>query len=206
MVNPDAGLDTPRTDAGNATFVTNSALDISMEPSFHSPSKGKNDLVKPLKSTRKGISLRTPRNRAPFADRRNLLLASQAEFTPLLHSVTKSNLARQVGKENDVPPIPEVLRGGLQSIAGSPGLPLDNSIAFRGDFGSSFGPDEAAGTPVPQIPSSSAMSTPLAMLPKRDAGGVLVDGAQMMTLREQENVSRKVLRYSTGCADGAADH
>ena len=192
MVNPDAGLDTPRTDAGNATFVTNSALDISIEPSFHSPSKEKNDLVKQLKGTRKGVSLKTPRNRAPLADRRNLPPAgSQVEFTPLLHSVTKSNHARRVGKENDVPLIPEVLRGELRSIAGSPALPLENSISFRGDFGSSFGPGEA-GTPIPQIPSSSAMSTPLAMLPKRDAGGVLVDGAQMMTLREQENASHIV--------------
>lgn len=45
-------------------------------------------------------------------------------------------------------------------------------------------------TPLPQVASSSAQSTPLPTLPGRDGGGgVLNDGQKMMTLKEQEKVS-----------------
>jgi hypothetical protein len=46
-------------------------------------------------------------------------------------------------------------------------------------------------TPLPQVASSSAQSTPLPMLPGRDGGGVLNDGQNMMTLKEQEKVSNR---------------
>lgn len=184
-----AYIDTPRTDTGNATYLTNGPNfeNISMEKSFLSPSKGKDDLLSQLRNNR-GHNLKTPRTRAPLLDRRNLPAAtSQSEFTPLLKSVGKKNLLRK-GQANGVPHTPAFLKAGYNGNADSSALPgAESSMIYGDDTGSSVdGPGES--TPVPQIASSSAQSTPLAVLPRRDAGGVLADQGNMMTLREQENV------------------
>ncbi len=182
-------IETPRTDAGNATFVNNSLESLSVENSFQVPAKEKNDLITQIRNNRRGLDLNTPRTRAPFADRRNLSAAPvHGEFTPLMKSVTKKNLLRN-GQQNGVPQTPAFLKPGHASIVDSPALPAAESSAVYGDeTGTSLG-GEDEGTPVPQVASSSAQSTPLATLPKRDGGGLLADGANMMTLREQENVS-----------------
>ena len=180
-----AYIETPRTDAGNATYMTNSHdLDnFSAEPSLLSPLKRKDDIVSQMRSGR-GIDLKTPRARVPLADRRNL--PGRTEFTPLLQSVARKRLERN-GKLSGAPETPAFLKASYLG-GDSPALPRDVSGVYGSDIGSSMLGD-GDGTPMPQVASSSAQSTPLAVLPKRDATGVMTDQGNMMTLREQENVS-----------------
>ena len=184
-------IETPRTDAGNATYLSNghNLENFSVENSFLSPQKRKDDLISQFRNGR-GIDLKTPRVRGPLADLHNLPAApAQGEFTPLLQSGLRKNLLRN-GKLNGAPETPAFLKAGYKGK--SPALPAAEASAMYGyDEESSVG-GEHDGTPVPQIVNSSAQSTPLAVLPARDAGGVLQDQGQMMTLREQENVRVKV--------------
>ncbi|MCJ1390835.1 hypothetical protein MMC18_003696 [Xylographa bjoerkii] len=193
-----AFIDTPRTDAGNATYLDNghNIEALSAENSFLSPVKKQGDLLAQLRSHR-GSTLKTPRMRAPFADRRNLPAAqAQAEFTPLLKSVTKRNASR-LGKENVVPQTPAFLKPGYQ-VKDSPALQAPESSVLYGDeTRSDVGAAEEA-TPLPQTASSSAQSTPMPVLPKRDGNGVLQDHGNMMTLREQENIIDKIEKENFG--------
>ncbi|KAL8716883.1 MAG: hypothetical protein Q9225_005817 [Loekoesia sp. 1 TL-2023] len=188
--------ETPRTDAGNSTYIPNGygLDDFSAENTFLSPSKRENDLVSQLRHGR-GINLKTPRSRAPFGDRRNLPVAPvQGEFTPLLKSVAKKDLQRN--KPNGVPETPAFLKKGYKG-ADSPALPSATPGAYSENTGSSVGVTDE-GTPVPQIASSSAQATPLAALPKRDAEGVLTDQGNVLTLREQENIINKIEKENFG--------
>ena len=182
-----AYIETPRTDAGNATYMTNGHdfENFSVEPSLLSPLKRKDDIFSQMRSGR-GISLKTPRARVPLADRRNL--PARTEFTPLLQSVARKKVERN-GKPGGAPETPAFLKASYQG-GDSPALPGgDVSGIYGSNLGSSMiGDGDADGTPMPQITSSSAQSTPLAVLPKRDAAGTLTDQGNMMTLREQENV------------------
>ncbi len=181
-------VETPRTDAGNATYLSNghNLENFSIENSFLSPSKRKDDLITQLRNGR-GISLKTPRARGPLANINNLPAApAQGEFTPLLQSGLRKNLLRN-GTVNGMPETPAFLKAGYKG-GKSPALPAAEASAIYGYDEGSSGVVEDDGTPVPQIASSSAQSTPLAVLPKRDVGGVLQDQGQVMTLREQENV------------------
>lgn len=182
-----AYIETPRTDAGNATYMTNGHdfENFSMEPSLLSPLKRKNDIVSQMRSGR-GSSLKTPQARVPLAERRNL--PGRTEFTPLLQSVARKKLERN-GKLGGAPETPAFLKASYQG-GDSPALPVgDVSGVYGSDLGSSvLGDRNGDGTPMPQVISSSTQSTPLAVLPKRDAAGVLTDQGSMMTLREQENV------------------
>lgn len=182
-----AYIETPRTDAGNSTYMPNGygIDDFSAENTFLSPSKKEKDLVSQLRNGG-GISLKTPRPRPPFGDRRNLPVAPvHGEFTPLLKSVAKKNLQRSA-KCNGVPETPAFLKKGYKD-SGSPALPSATPGAYSENTGSSAGATEDE-TPVPQMASSSAQATPLAVLPKRDGEGVLTDQGNVLTLREQENV------------------
>ncbi|KAF6235547.1 hypothetical protein HO173_006230 [Letharia columbiana] len=190
-----AYIETPRTDAGNATFMTDGHdfENFSIEPSLLSPLKRKDDIVSQVQNGR-GISLKTPRARVPLADRRNL--PARTEFTPLLQSVAKKTLERK-GKIGGAPETPAFLKASYQG-GDSPGLPGgDVSGVYGSDLGSSVLGD-GEGTPMPQVTSSSAQSTPLAVLPKRDAAGVLTDQGNMMTLREQENIINKIEKENFG--------
>lgn len=182
-----AYVETPRTDAGNATYMTNGYdfENFSAEPSLLSPLKRKENIVSQLRGGR-GISLKTPRARVPLADRRNL--PGRTEFTPLLQSVARKKLERN-GNPAGAPETPAFLKASYQG-SDSPALPVgDLSGVYGSDLGSSvLGHGVGDGTPMPQVASSSAQSTPLAVLPSRDAAGGLIDQGNMMTLREQENV------------------
>lgn len=190
-----AGLDTPRTALGDATYLGSHALDfdISQEQSFQSPSKD-NNLVSQMQNGRRGVNIRTPRSRTTLGDRRNLPAGlGGGEFTPLLKNATM-NSARRNNKEN-VHATPAFLRaGGLDRIQeGFSPLPA----------GSAYGDDSTrtgsymAGTPMPHIDSSTA-STPAALLPRRNEGpGVLQDGNQL-SLREQENVIDRIEKENFG--------
>ncbi|QSZ31995.1 hypothetical protein DSL72_001564 [Monilinia vaccinii-corymbosi] len=190
-----AGLDTPRTALGDATYLGSHVLDfdISQEQSFQSPSKD-NNLVSQMQNGRRGVNIRTPRSRTTLGDRRNLPAGlGGGEFTPLLKNATM-NSARRNNKEN-VQATPAFLRaGGLDKIQeGFSPLPA----------GSAYGEDSTrtgsymAGTPMPHIDSSTA-STPAALLPRRNEGpGVLQDGNQL-SLREQENVIDRIEKENFG--------
>ena len=181
-----AYIETPRTDAGNATFMTNGHdLDnFSVENSFVAPSRGNDDLLLQMRKGR-GLNLKTPRARNPLADRLNPPNNPRpGEFTPLLKSVTKNNFSRN-NKARGVPETPAFLKDGFKG-ADTPALPGIESSKFYGEETGSLVTD-GDGTPVPQVASSSAQSTPVA-LPNRDSGGVLTAEGNAMTLREQENV------------------
>ena len=179
-----AYIDTPRTDAGNATFAANGIEDISFEKSFISPKKRSQDLVSQMRSQR-GQPIRTPSARTALANRPNPVGNKRSnEFTPLMQSVTKRNALK--GKENaplNKVQTPVFLKSGHASKE-SPALsnPLGSSM-----YGSeqSYLADNPAD--LPQLASSSAVSTPIAPLPK-GGQGVLDDQRNLMTLREQENV------------------
>ncbi|RSM12905.1 hypothetical protein CEP52_002228 [Fusarium oligoseptatum] len=173
---PDFGggaLDTPRTNIGDATYLSRQPdfADISQEASFQSPVKEGNLLQQLRNGRSNGINLRTPRQRGPLADRRNLPPSvGGAEFTPLLKSATR-NSVRRFGKENgnNVPNTPSLDR-------------ID-----EGDL-----------TAVPRGDTSIAASTPLA-IPRRRGGdkGPLQDGNQL-SLREQENVIDRIEKENFG--------
>lgn len=193
-----AFVETPRTDAGNATYMSNAhnLENFSVENSFLSPSKSRDDLVSQLRNGR-GLSLRTPRSRVPFTDRQNLSKAPlRGEFTPLLKSAARNNMLRR-GQLSGVPQTPAFLKAGYQET-NSPALPNAEITGLYGDDTGSSVSVDGEGTPVPQIASSSAQSTPLAVLPKRDAGGVLADQGNVMTLREQENIINRIEKENFG--------
>jgi chromosome segregation ATPase len=193
------GLDTPRTNLGDATYLTNQPLDfdISQEQSFQSPSKDSNNLVQQLQNGRRGaVNLKTPRSRVVLNDKRNLPAAlAGGEFTPLLKSATRNSALRN-GKEN-VMQTPAFLKpGGLDNIPEdfSPLPQMGSSIYGRDSRNASY----MAGTPMPHIDSSSTASTPLALLPRRnEKPGILQDGNQL-SLREQENVIDKIEKENFG--------
>ena len=169
-----------------------------------SPIKKREDIIS-LMRNEKGTSLKTPRARFPLADRRNVpIVPKQAEFTPLLQSVTKKNFERS-RKRKSGPETPAFLRNGNDENR-SPALPAaDASAMYGSDFGSSV-LGNSGSTPIPQVASSSAQSTPLAALPKRDATGVVNDQGNLMTLREQENVRLFYVLGLRTFSDTCLDH
>ncbi|CAG8972868.1 hypothetical protein HYALB_00001288 [Hymenoscyphus albidus] len=191
------GLDTPRTNLGDATYLGNGKdfdFDISQEPSFQSPSKDNNNLVNQMQKGGRG-AIRTPRSRTALTDRRNLPAGlGGGEFTPLLKNATRNSALRN-GKENSIH-TPGFLRGdGLDNIPELSVLPALNSSVYGG---SRMGDSYMAATPGPQLDDSSNASTPMALLPRRNEGpGVLQDGNQL-SLREQENVIDKIEKENFG--------
>ncbi|KAH7157188.1 hypothetical protein EDB81DRAFT_867940 [Dactylonectria macrodidyma] len=197
MVQPDFGgaLDTPRTNIGDATYLSRAPdFDISQEASFQSPEKEGNFIQQLRNGGRSnGGNIRTPRQRGPLADRRNLPPSvGGAEFTPLLKSATR-NSGRRFGKENGtaVPNTP-----GLDKIDDSDLTPvprMDTSI-YTGSRNQSYFDNT-----LPQVDASSAASTPMALPPRRGGGdkGPLQDGNQL-SLREQENVIDRIEKENFG--------
>lgn len=187
-------LDTPRTNIGDATYLSRPPdfADVSQEASFQSPGKDGNLLQQLRNGRSNGLNLRTPRQRGPLADRRNLPPSvGGAEFTPLLKSATR-NSVRRYGKENgaDVPTTPALNRIDEDDMTPIPRV--DTSV-YLGSRNQSY----LEGTP-PQVDSSSVASTPAAMQPRRDRDkGPLQDGNQL-SLREQENVIDRIEKENFG--------
>jgi hypothetical protein len=191
MPHPDY-IDTPQTAAENS-YLTNGLGhldDLSPEKSFASPSKGR-DLLQGLRNGR-GLSLKTPR--AGARDPLRLLpngAAPKGEFTPLMMSVTKKNHMRSVSRQKAGAQTPSFFKENSVLNGATPALPQagDHSQVYDERTSSSAG-DAVDETPMPQaVSSSSAHSTPLAQLPARDGRGGVVGDGNVMTLREQENVS-----------------
>ncbi|KAG5926137.1 hypothetical protein E4U42_003601 [Claviceps africana] len=196
MVQPGLGsaLDTPRTNLGDATYLHGQPdfADISQEASFQSPGKN-GDFLQQLRNGRSnGISLRTPRQRGPLAERRNLPPSiGGAEFTPLLKTMTR-NSARKQGKENsanttNTPGLDRIDEGDVTA------LPRMDESVYPGSRNQSY-----LDNTLPQVDSSSVASTPLAMQPRRGGNkGPLHDGNQL-SLREQENVIDRIEKENFG--------
>lgn len=166
-------LETPRTEAGDLTRFTTNDHSFSREESFQAPA-GRDNLFKLMSGAR------TPRN--PLATMRNA--NARNEFTPMLKSAT-ANRTRQVnGLMDGKLTTPAAMKPGFVMST----TPLPEASTFDVDS-SSFGESTHARTPVPD-PSSSAMSTPMA-LPRRAEGELDTGNGNVMTLREQEAVSRR---------------
>ena len=187
-------IETPHT-AADDSYLTNGVgrLDeLSPEKSFASPSKGR-DLLHGIRSGR-GLSLKTPR--AGGRDPLRLIPNGgipKGEFTPLMMSVTKKNHIRRTSARMRGAQTPSFITQNSSNNEATPALPRlgDNSHIYDERTSSSAG-DGANETPMPQAVSSSAQSTPLAQLPGRDGREGVVGDGNMMTLREQENVSQRI--------------
>lgn len=188
------GLDTPRTNVGDRTYMSTAPqdFDISQEQSFMEPTKDKNDLFAQLKNGRRGgNTINTPRRRVALNERRNLPPGlSGGEFTPMLKSATRNSALRN-GKENMRTPA-FLKSAGLGNIVEdlSP-LPMDSSA-----YGSGM-TSYIAGTPA-QIESSSTASTPMAVLSRRDRTSDMLQDGNQLSLREQENVIDKIEKENFG--------
>ena len=193
---PATYIPTPKTN--DASFMSTQLErlgEMSPEKSFIPAKDG--DLISQMRNAKNaGVSLKTPRAgaRDPL---RSLPNGNQGkgEFTPLMQSVTKNNLARRVsGRKSGDPETPAFLKNGYVNGA-TPGLPELSHVQSE-NTSSSVGNADGA-TPIPRNISSSAQSTPLAQLPSRNGGAVVNDG-NMMTLREQEGIIDKIEKENFG--------
>ncbi|TPX12783.1 uncharacterized protein E0L32_000960 [Thyridium curvatum] len=182
------GLDTPRTNVGDATYLKQPDFDMTQEPSFQSPSKD-NNIFQTIQNGGRP-NLRTPRGgRGALGERRNLPAGlGGAEFTPMLKSATRNSARRYRGKENGLA-TPAFLDKINEDMTPVP----DISSFGASRNGSSF----MDATPLPQVESSSAASTPLVMRTRVDGKGPLQDGNQL-SLREQENVIDRIEKENFG--------
>ncbi len=193
---PAAYIPTPKTnDASYLSTQLERLGELSPEKSFLPAKNG--DLITQMRNAKSaGVSLKTPR--AGARDPLRLLPngnQGKGEFTPLMQSVTKKNLARRMsGRKSGGPETPAFLKHGY--VAGTtPGLPELSHLQSENTSSSAGNVNEA--TPLPRYISSSAQSTPLAQLPSRDGGAVVNDG-NMMTLREQEGIIDKIEKENFG--------
>ncbi|KAK7745987.1 hypothetical protein SLS53_002708 [Cytospora paraplurivora] len=193
MVQPGIGLDTPRTNIGDATYLSRAPdFDMTQEPSFLSPSKEPN-VFQSLRNAGTRPSIRTPRanqSRAPFSDRMNMPGGiGGAEFTPLLKSATRNSARRRGGKENGLN-TPALGKIGEETTPVRIG---DSSI-----YKSSLDPSYVDRTPLPDADSDSTADTPMIMRRGKDGTlGPLHDG-QQLSLREQEQVIDKIEKENFG--------
>lgn len=197
MVQPGFGgaLDTPRTNVGDATYLSRAPdfADISQEASFRSPGKDGN-LLQQLRNGRShGISLRTPRQRGPLSDRQNLPPSvGGAEFTPLLKSATRNAINLQ-GKENPGRGQYSPGLGGMEEDGDlTPVARIDTSI-YPGSHNRSY-----MDRTLPQADGSSVASTPLALPRRRGGDGGPLDDGNQLSLREQENVIDRIEKENFG--------
>ena len=207
MVHPGlGGLDTPRTNAGDATYIDRPPdFDVSQEMTFVSPTKDGNIFDQLRNGGRP--NLRTPRGgaggRAPFGNRQNLPEGiGGVEFTPLLKSATRNSARRgHRGKENGgttAAAVPLSL-GKIDEDDTTTTMPLPGALDMS-TYGVSRNMSYVESTPLPHIDSSSIASTPIPMHPRstgKDAVAPLLDGNQL-SLREQENVIDKIEKENFG--------
>ena len=173
-------IDTPRTELVDQTRLSNAAdLDFSTEQSIPSPSKlPQNDLLRQMRSMRSPkVPNQTPRSRIPLGDQRGGR-PSKKEFTPLLKSATGNRFMHSAsksrfGKENTRHlQTPQALKASLRSDD-SPDLPMNSSVIMEEpEEDGSTADAEQNGIIVPALPlsGSSALSTPMAVLPRRGDG------------------------------------
>lgn len=168
-----AFIDSPNTDRGDTTRLSQTGVSFSaVEPSFSAPA-GRDNLFKQMNGARTPV-------RNPLATVRNP--AAKNEFTPMLKSAT-ANRTRQVnGMFKGGIATPAAMKPGFE-LGGTP-LPEASTLDVQSSSFSESGMD--ARTPVPHT-SSSAMSTPMA-LPRKAEGELDNGNGNILTLREQEAV------------------
>ncbi|ETI24982.1 hypothetical protein G647_04352 [Cladophialophora carrionii CBS 160.54] len=186
-------INTPHaTDASHVSDRLDRLGDMSPEKSFHVPN-GNLDLLSQMKNIKnQGASLKTPR--LSLRDPLRLVPKgnpARSEFTPLMQSATKKNMARRLSSRKPSA-TPSYLRDGR-----TPGARLSDLSHLASEHTTSSAGNALDNTPMPQQISSSAHSTPLAQLPGRDAAGLVNDG-NMMTLREQESIIDKIEKENFG--------
>ncbi|KAK7992229.1 Spindle pole body protein pcp1 [Apiospora saccharicola] len=180
--NYGGGLDTPRTNVGDATYLSRQPdFDMTQEPSFQSP-PDKNNLFQQMRNGRSGAApVRTPRAGI-----------GGAEFTPMLKSATRNSARRSYGgKENQNGIATPALRK-IEEDGDMTNIPVESSL---------YGPSRHSyveATPMPETDNTSDASTPL-VVPMRRGGdkGPLHDGNQL-SLREQENVIDRIEKENFG--------
>ena len=181
-----AFIDSPRTDA---TFGESGIAigDMSIEMSFHSPKKRHNDLVSQMRNAGR-TNLKTPKSRNILAERGlSVQNRRSGEFTPLLKSHTKRAIT--YGKENAFLPRTPAFLKATHGTKDTPELrPPESSAVFQSDTDSDIGTHTEQHS-LPVVAGSSVQSTPLATLPQANGDRMLDDQRNLMTLREQENVS-----------------
>ena len=193
---PGPYIPTPKTnDASFMSTHLDRLGDMSPEKSYLPAQTG--DLINQMINAKNtGMNLKTPR--AGTRDPLRLIPngnQGKGEFTPLMQSVTKKNLAKRMsGRKSRGPETPAFLKNGYVNGA-TPGLPELSHLQSENTSSSAGNPVEF--TPIPQNISSSAQSTPLAQLPARNGGAVVNDG-NMMTLREQEGIIDKIEKENFG--------
>ncbi|CAK7273060.1 hypothetical protein SEPCBS119000_005450 [Sporothrix epigloea] len=202
MVQPGlGGLDTPRTNAGDATYIGRPPeFDVSQEMSFMSPTKDGNIFDQLRNGGRP--NLRTPRGsgeRAPLSSRQNLPEGiGGVEFTPLLKSATRNSARRgHRGKENGKTSAVPLSLGKIDEDDTT--MPLPGAMDMS-TYGVARNMSYVESTPLPHIDTSSIASTPVAMQLRssgKDTGGPLLDGNQL-SLREQENVIDRIEKENFG--------
>ncbi|KAF9884053.1 hypothetical protein FE257_002338 [Aspergillus nanangensis] len=211
-------IDTPRTELdGNATYLTNGFRSVgrhnlsdldSVENSFQTPSKDE-DILKALGQGRRrssgGFKLNTPRagsgagsksTRSALNSRQTLPTAAPpaGEFTPLMKSATKNNFLRNISTATrGGPKTPGYLKSGYRTNGNTTVLTSMDMTDIDEEDATDDQP-----TPLPQVASSSVQGTPLPGLPGRDGGGVLNDGRNMLTLKEQEKMIDKLDKENWG--------
>lgn len=163
-------LETPRTEVGDMTRFTTNEPSFSMEETFHAPADRDNLF-------QKTSGARTPR--AQVASRRNP--SAKNEFTPMLKSATANRTRQVTGLFDGKMTTPLAMKPGFQ-VSQTP-LPEASTFDIQS---SSFAESVDGRTQLPD-PSSSAMSTPMA-LPRRAEGEMDQGNGNVLTLREQEEV------------------
>ncbi|KAG9790839.1 hypothetical protein KCU88_g1181, partial [Aureobasidium melanogenum] len=193
----DQFVNTPQTtkDASRISIRSNPFDKMSPEKSFAAPTQP-GDLVSQMKDAKgHGMNLKTPRAGAPRDPLRLLPNVNQrrSEFTPIMASVTKNNIARRLSsKKSSSHNTPAYFSSRTPA-----NRRLSDLSRLDGENTSSSAGNTVDNTPMPQQPSSSALSTPIAQFSGRNMGGLVNDG-NMMTLREQEGVIDKVEKENFG--------
>lgn len=182
-----AFVESPHTDPVGATFVGNGTGidDLSMEMSFHSPKKRRNEIFSQSRNKSHNY-LKTVGSRNNLAQRPNFAgNRGSGEFTPLLKSVTKKAVLH--GKQTAlVPQTPAFLRNDYAPRDSPDLMPPDSSELLNSDTESDLGV-RAEQYPLSNVASSSTQCTPVAVLPLASGDRILDEQRNLMTLREQEN-------------------
>lgn len=172
----------PQTERNDESRFNRTDFDpeISNLESFASPIKGYDDMMQAIRGKPGSLPSRilsTPRARQPLGDRKNP--PGKNEFTPLLKSAAMNRFKMANGGAKD--------NGTRTPVALKPSSKLEDltNLELSEVTSTSAGDDEQ--TPLPPIASSSVDLSSLMALPRRDEGGV-VDGGNVLTLREQEHV------------------
>ncbi|KAL2671675.1 hypothetical protein IWX47DRAFT_622067 [Phyllosticta citricarpa] len=147
-----------------------------------------------MRGSRTPRGLTTPKARNPLVSKRNP--PGKQEFTPLLKSAMKNRITSSIYDMEDGNANGGLFKKGIETPAVlKPGYKFDNSPALPEASvydNSTSDVTETNGTPGPPPPASSSfMSTPLAV--NKD-GNAMLDRGNMLTLREQEAVSRSLSR------------